>query len=178
MKRKLYQFAKNNCCNYYGTFNGKQDYCSYEGKCALKDGGTCSWFERAVLPLDLLLYEQYYRQLELVAQKKGRKPIVKRRCKLCKKPVPGKRRYCDDCKVKMRRRTYCRSKQRTRATATKQLLTLHSLTVCPHFFIGYGSSINHLQREMLQVRVKVSALALKCILWTVRELARFLSSVP
>jgi len=99
--RKLFKFAKANCCNYLGTFNGKPDYCPYERECVVKNGEPCKWFERAILPLDINLLDEYLKLYGII-----REPIKEKanRCRDCGATLKSKRkRYCEKCARKRKR---------------------------------------------------------------------------
>ena len=99
------------CANYDHYY----DECLFADECLVQQGKRCGYFERAVLPTaeDMGLTEQVYSLYEKHVGIDGglnREPV--RRCPDCGAEIKPRKRYCDDCVRKRRRKTFCRSRSK------------------------------------------------------------------
>ena len=87
-------------------------------KCLLATGKRCDYFEECVLPMAAMATEPIKaRSLTDAADTyriEHRLSGVVRQCPGCGRPLPARRRFCQDCVVKQRKITYRESKRKTR----------------------------------------------------------------
>lgn len=109
MGNALTSYAKRECANW----EFERCIMRLSGICHLDENTPCPWFEKCLIP-DVKYEPNAHKILELYGKINPEyKPQTTRNCECGNKLLPGER-YCTSCRIKRRRNTYKRSKQKSR----------------------------------------------------------------
>jgi hypothetical protein len=124
VQSRLKRLAANECANHEG-----KDGCKFtrHGLCVVGietdelPGNVCPYFMCNVLPADAELFDEYLDYFPRGHPLKKEKPNLKpcERCGDLFEKRSSRAKYCDDCKVKVKRDQTRWSKQRTRSNVGK-----------------------------------------------------------